>query len=254
LSLISYLVFCLLDSKLDKQTHETNIQSPEEQFKLSDIGKLLTDPSYLFIAALCVTFYSAVFPFMKFAPDLIQNKFGVDATIAGMIVSILPFGTILFTPLFGKMIDKKGRATSVMIFGSVLLIVVHLMFAFLPTSVVFAYIPMFILGIAFSLVPAAMWPALAKIVPEYRLGTAYGLTFTIQNIGLMIFPYLIGVVVEKTNVGVAEKIKQGIPAVYDYTYTSLMLAVLGVAGMVFAFLLKRADKKSGYGLELPNQT
>ena len=137
-----------------------------------------------------------------------------------------------------------------MIYGSLLLIAVHLMFSL---TTITPYIPMFILGVGFSLVPAAMWPSLAKIVEEKRLGSAYGLMFSIQNIGLWLFPMLIGWVLDMSNPGVALKIAAGEAATYDYTNPVLMLALLGVVGLVFAFLLKRADRKQGLGLELPSK-
>ena len=199
---------------------------------------------------LCVLFYSAVFPFMKYAPDLMINKFSVAPTLAGDISSILPFGTLLFTPLFAYFCDYKGKSASLMIYGSILVIGVHLMFAFTNVT---PYIPMFILGIAFSLVPAAMWPAVTKIVETNKIGTAYGAMFTIQAIGLMLFPWLIGLVLDRSNPGVAEILAAGGTAVYNYTRALIMLALLGIAGLVFSWLLKREDLTSGYGLEEPNK-
>jgi MFS family permease len=160
------------------------------------------------------------------------------------------FGTIIFTPLFGWFADNKGKSASIMIFGSLLLIFVHLSLSLTRMT---PYIPMFLLGIAFSLIPAAMWPSVAKIVDESRLGTAYGLMFSIQNLGLWAFPILIGVVLDRSNPGVtAELVAKG-EAVYNYTNPILMLSALGIFGLVFAFLLRREDKTSGYGLEQPNR-
>jgi len=177
------------------------------------------------------------------------NKFGVAPTLAGDIASILPFGTIIFTPIFAYICDYKGKSASLMIIGSLLLVIVHLTFA---TTSLTPYIPMFILGVAFSLVPAAMWPAVAKIVETNKIGTAYGTMFTIQAFGLMIFPYLIGVVLDYSNPGVAENIAAGGTDTYNYTMPLLMMAVLGILGLILAFMLKKDDKTSGYGLELPN--
>jgi MFS family permease len=241
---ISYLFF---DIRLDRQRR---IDVSEEKFRISDIGKLLTNRSFIFIALLCVTFYSAVFPFIKYAPDLIQNKFGLSMSISSGMTSMVYFGTIIFTPLFGWIADTKGRSAFMMILGSGLLILVHLT---LSLTRIPPYIPMFFLGMAFSLIPATMWPSVAKIVDEPKLGTAYGLMFSIQNIGLWAFPILIGMVLDRSNPGVtAELVAKG-EAVYNYTIPILMLAVLGIFGLVFAFLLKREDKTSGYGLEQPNK-
>ena len=246
--LLTFIIYMFYDKKIDAQLDSAE-DAEDEAFRLADIGKLLTNRSFIFIALLCVTFYSAVFPFVKYAPDLLSNKFGMDTDLAGKITSILPFGTILFTPLFGTFTDKRGKSASLMIYGSILLILVHLMFAL---TTITPYVPMFLLGVAFSLIPAAMWPSVAKIVPENRLGTAYGLMFSIQNIGLWAFPMLIGKVLDLSNPNVTPEGLAAGTAAYDYTNPILMLTILGVFGMIFAFLLKREDKVSGYGLELPN--
>lgn len=246
IGLVAFLVYTFFDSRYDKHARHEETGEPEEPFRISDIWGILKNPAYIFIALLCVTFYSAVFPFLKYAPDLMVNKYGVDVKLSGDIPSILPFGTILFTPLFGWIADKKGKLATLMIIGSFLLIVVHLLFALTSIS---PFIPMFILGIAFSLVPAAMWPSLARIVEQRRLGTAYGLTFTIQNVGLGGFGWLIGYVLDASNPGVAATKAAGGTAIFDYTYPLLMLACLGAIGLIFAFLLKRADKVGGFGLE-----
>ena len=250
IGLLTFVVYMFYDVKIDRQIHFKLEKDPTEEFKISDLGKLLSNKSFLYITLLCVTFYSAVFPFVKYAPDLLSNKFGMDSTLAGKITSILPFGTILFTPLFGLLTDNKGKSASLMVYGSVLLVLVHLMFALTTIS---PYIPMFLLGVAFSLIPAAMWPSVAKIVPENRLGSAYGLMFSIQNIGLWAFPILIGKVLDISNPLVTPETLKAGTAVYDYTNPVLMLTVLGVLGVVFAILLKREDKVSGYGLDLPNK-
>jgi len=245
IAFISFIFYTVMDMKFDKRKSE-NAPDDEvvEKLSLKDIGALFTNRSFIFVVLLCVTFYSAVFPFLGYAPDFLVNKFGFTEKASGMVTTILPFGTIFFTPIFGWFCDKKGRSASIMILGSLILVVVHLVFSL---TTILPYIPLFFLGVAFSLVPAAMWPSVAKIVDENRLGTAYGLMFTIQNYGLMLFPYFIGVVLDKTNKGVAE----GDPL--NYNWAILMLAFLGVLGIVFALLLKREDKTSGYGLELPNK-
>ncbi len=250
IGLLTFLVYTIWDVRFDRRVEERMETDPTEQFRFSDLLDLITNRSFIYISMLCVLFYSAVFPFMKYAPDLMINKFGVAPTLAGDISSILPYGTLIFTPLFAWYCDYKGRSASLMIYGSLLLVVVHLTFA---VTNITPYVPMFILGIAFSLVPAAMWPAVTKIVPTRRIGTAYGAMFTVQAVGLMLFPWLIGLVLDATNPGVAETISAGGNAVYDYTQVLFMLAVLGILGLLFSWLLKREDKTSGYGLEEPNK-
>ncbi len=245
---VFFVAYVFIDLKLDRQ-RKIDVKE-EERFRIADIGKLLVNKSFIYITLLCVTFYSAVFPFIKYAPDLLHNKFGLTISKASTITSMVYFGTILFTPLFGWFADNKGKSASIMIFGSLLLILVHLSFSL---TMITPYIPMFVLGIAFSLIPAAMWPAVAKIVKESRLGTAYGLMFSIQNLGLWAFPILIGTVLDRSNPGVtAELVAKG-EAVYNYTNPVLMLSALGLVGLAFALLLRREDKTSGYGLEQPNK-
>lgn len=260
---LSYLIF---DIKLDRQVKEAGGEE-EEKFRLADLGKLLKNTSFIWITLLCVAFYSAVFPFIQYAPDLMVNKFGFtyelpDLSNAGIwetivawltngpkVVALIPIGTILFTPLFGWVVDKKGRAASLMILGSCLLIFAHLTLSVFQ-NVVLGYLGLLSLGVAFSLVPAAMWPSVAKIVAENRLGTAYATMFTIQNWGLGLFFWGIGKVLDLTNADNLEAIKAK-EAVYDYTIPILMLVVLGVISIFLAFRLKISDKKQGFGLELP---
>ena len=251
IALLAFLVYTLFDLKLDKQINKVNLLSKDEVFHMNDLIKLVTNRSFIFVTLLCMTFYSAVFPFQSFSADFILNKFGVLPEMSGKIASLLSVGTIFFTPLVGLFVDKKGRSATLMIFGSILIVLVHLSFALTMISP----IPlMIILGIAFSLVPAAMWPSVAKIVDEKRIGSAFGTMFAIQNLGLWAFPLLIGIVLDKTNPGVRpEDVANGL-ASYNYDYAILMLAFLGVLGVVFALLLKREDKKAGYGLELPSNT
>ena len=251
--LATFIVYNVMDVKLDKE-ETIDLSDEEEEFKLKDIAKLLTNKAFIYIAILCVLFYSAVFPFMKYAPDLMVNKFGVLAAKAGDIPGLLPIGSMILTPIFGLYLDYRGKSASIMLLGSLLLIGVHLGFAFGSASPVLAIGLMIILGIAFSLVPAAMWPAVPKIVKEQYLGSAYALIFYIQNIGLWLFPMIIGTTLESSNPGVTEQIKNGIEAYYDYTNPMLIFAVTGFLGLIFAFLLKREDKIKGYGLELPNKT
>jgi len=204
-----------------------------------------------------VLFYSAVFPFIKFATNLIVQKFSVTDTFAGYIPALLPFSALLLTPLFGGISDKKGKAASIMIMGSVLLVFVHLLFS-IPSlnSFPIAIGLVILLGIAFSLVPSAMWPSVAKIIPHSKLGTAYAMIFWVQNIGLMLVPLLIGFVLDKYCViGSITKIVDGKEqhlTQYNYTIPMLIFAFFGFLAIGFAYLLKVEDKKKGYGLEKPN--
>ncbi len=276
IGLILFIVYTIMDSKLDKQLKDDAIE--EDPFQLSDLKLIITSKGFWYIAILCLLFYSAVFPFYKFSSGLMVNKFGVDPGTAGDIPSILPFGTILLTPLFGYVYDKIGKGASIMILGAGLLVIVHTIF-YIPSltetwTAIFAVV---LLGIAFSLVPSAMWPSVPKIIPDKQLGSAYALIFYVQNIGLMLVPILLGVVLDKTNPGVNEKTEaaieafrdSGVPAseiadkvqelrvigeipMFDYSSTWLIFVGLTIAAVVFGFLLKAEDKKKGYGLEKPN--
>lgn len=243
-----FLFYTIIDYRYDKQAIVETEE--EEQFRMVDVLDLLKNRSFIYISLLCVTFYSAVFPFIKFAPDLIQNKFGLSVSLSGNITSVVYYANVLFTPLFGLYTDLRGRSASLMILGSLLLVLIHLS---LSLTMLTPYVPMAVLGITFSLIPAAMWPSVAKIVKESKLGTAYGLMFSIQNLGLWAFPILIGKVLDSSNPGVTPELVANGQAAYDYTNPILMLAGLGILGLIFAFLLRREDKTSGYGLEQPNK-
>ncbi len=200
--LVAFFYYNTMDRKLDKQLGEEakDNDSSEDEFKISDLGVILGNRGFWLIALLCVLFYSAVFPFYKYGPDLMVNKFGVSEDWAGFLPGLVPFGTMLLTPLFGGIYDKKGRGADIMILGAVLLIVVHLIF-YIPfiTSVYAAFFNVLILGVAFSLVPSAMWPSVPKIIPEKQLGSAYAIIFLIQNVGLWGIPLLVGIVLNSTN-------------------------------------------------------
>lgn len=248
IALLFFLVYSIFDYRIDRQISEQGRLKQEDMFHLSDLVKLVTNKSFIYVTLLCMTFYSAVFPFQSFAPDFFLNKFGVSQAMSGKIASVLSIGTAIFTPLVGILVDRKGRSASLMILGSLMLVGIHLCFAFTYISPVFL---MVMLGIAFSLVPAAMWPSVAKIVDEKRIGSAYGTMFAVQNLGLWAFPLLIGAILDSTNPGITPDMVAAGKAVYNYTTAIVMLAFLGVIGLVFALLLKREDKVSGYGLELP---
>ena len=197
IGLIAFLVFCVMDRKLDASIVNLE-EEKEEPFRIKDILSIVTNKGFWLIATLCVLFYSAVFPFLKYATSLMINKYNVAPELAGNIPAILPFGTILLTPLFGGIYDKKGRGATIMIIGASLLILVHAMFSMPFLNVWwFAASLMIVLGIAFSLVPSAMWPSVPKIIPQNKLGTAYALIFWVQNIGLSLVPLLIGTVLDK---------------------------------------------------------
>ncbi len=257
IGLIAFFIYTFMDKKLDASQAEydkqNNITNEEESFKITDIFKIITNRGWWYIAILCVLFYSAVFPFLKYAADLMVNKFGVDESLAGTIPAMLPFGTILLTPLFGNLYDHKGKGATIMLIGSLLLIFVHSMFSipFLNHWII-AIILIIILGIGFSLVPSAMWPSVPKIIPENQLGTAYSLIFWVQNWGLMGVPALIGWVLDKYCI-TGQKVVEGVTVnTYNYTIPMLIFTSLGILALVFAFLLKAEDRKKGYGLELPN--
>mgnify|MGYP006275695073 CR=1 FL=1 len=194
--LLIFLLYTLLDLKIDRQIKETIPHDAEDEFRWADLKFLATNRTFIFITLLCVTFYSAVFPFVKYAPDLLMNKYDLGRQLSGNISSILMYGTIFLTPLFGWIADYKGKSASLMYLGSALLIIAHSMFAW---TMIPPWIPIFILGVAFSLVPAAMWPAVTKIVGENKIGTAYGAMFSVQNLGLWALPILIGVVLDSSN-------------------------------------------------------
>jgi len=199
-------------------------------------------PSFWYVSLLCVTFYSAVFPFQSYAPDILVQKFGYTVTAAGHYTSALIFGTMIFTPILGWFVDHKGKRATLMILGALLLIPSHLLLGYTHFPPV---VPIFAVGVALSLVPAALWAAIPMMVPESRLGTAFGVVGYVQNVGLMLFPYLAGRIADAHTVTSAA----GEPVV-DYTSTMLMFVVLGVAGFVFALLLKWADGRRTDGVSI----
>ncbi len=253
---LTFLIYTFMDAKLDKQTGEsTKVTDPEDEFKFSDLGKILSNPGFLTIAGLCVLFYSAIFPFQKFAAEMLTSKLGVSPDVGSSIFSWFPIGAMALTPVIGFFLDKKGLGATLMFFGALLLIVSHLIFALVPQDVFnmpIAIITIVILGTAFALVPASMWPSIPKIIEEKLLGSAYGLIFWIQNIGLMAVPMLIGWALSASNPGVAEAIAQGQNVTYDYTVPEFIFAGFGVLAMILALILRILDKKKGYGLDLPN--
>ena len=219
IGLIAYIVYIRMDIKLEAS--EAHIEKEEEPFKMADVLSIISNKGFWLIALLCVLFYSAVFPWIKFATDLVINKYQVNPDLAGLIPSVLPLGTLFLTPFFGNLYDKKGKGASIMIIGAVLLIFVHGIFS-IPflNNWILAMAVTVVLGIALSLVPSAMWPSVPKIIPEKQLGTAYALIFWIQNWGLMGVPLLIGVVLSASNPTVSQA-KVVVKAAITETYTQL---------------------------------
>lgn len=324
IALIMFIVYFFMDKKLDEQTHAE--EEKDDPFKISDLGQILTSSGFWLVALLCVLYYSAIFPFQKYAVNMLQcnltltppaddsfwasssvtliqyvimiivavaafaSNFAKNSSIriltiitaiialiaycvmgymrqsASSIFAVFPLLAVGITPILGKYVDYKGKAASMLVLGSVLLIVCHLTFAFvLPefkgsnlAGVCVAYLTILVLGASFSLVPASLWPSVPKLVDAKIIGSAYALIFWIQNIGLWLFPLLIGKVLDSTNPQIVEAVANGsmspeVAAVsYDYTWPLVMLAALGVAALMLGLVLKVIDRKKGLGLELPN--
>jgi len=243
--LIAYLYYCTMDRRLDKeQGKQESSQNDDEQFHFSDMLLTIKNPGFWLITLLCLFYYSALYPFLDFATKLMISKYGVDAGLAGLIPAILPFTSIVLTPLFGGWCDKKGRGATMMVVGSVMLTAVLIVFAMPGKSSALAVTLMCVLGIAFSLLPAALWPAVPKIVPMKQLGTSYSIIYYIQNIGLMLIPVLIGKVLERNTVG--EQV--------DYTMSLVIFAIIGMCAILTAAALLWLDRRRHYGLEDPNIT
>jgi MFS family permease len=251
IGLLSFITFVVMDTKRDKQdAAEATDEDKEEPFRVRDILDIIKLKGFWYVALLCVLFYSAVFPFLKYAPNLMINKFGISQSLSGLIPSILPFGTILLTPFFGNLYDRKGKGATIMVIGAIMLVFIHAMFSipFLDNWLIALFLVV-LLGIAFSLVPSAMWPSVPKIIPENKLGTAYALIFWVQNWGLMGVPYLIGKVLNAyCQTGITP---EGKPT-FDYTLPMIIFTCFGILALVISLLLKREDRIKGYGLEQPN--
>ena len=253
LGMLCFIIFSIYDKKLDRQLHE-NLTDSESSFSIKDIASIIKNPGFWMIAILCVLFYSAVSPFTKFATDLMVNKFSVDAKWAGAIPAMIPFGCIILSPLFGRIYDKAGHGADLMIFGACLITLVHTVFA-LPFvhSWIIAVALMILLGIGYALVPAAMWPSLARIMPEKQFGTAIALTYYIQNIGLWGIPVLIGYLLDKYCItGVRITDGKEIPS-YDYALPMTVFVIICMLAIIVAIALKKLDRIKGYGLQMPNE-
>lgn len=325
IAVIMFVVYFFMDRKLDAQTGEA--EEKDDPFRLSDLGKIFSSGVFWVVALLCVLYYSAIFPFQKYAVNMLQcniafetlpaDSFWHSTTVtilqyivmlvvavmafmsnfakskktsttllmvavvallvycymayerqsAESIFAVFPLLAVGITPILGNFLDNKGKGATMLMFGSLLLIICHLTFAFvLPLfkgnnagGIVVAFATILVLGASFSLVPAALWPSVPKLVDSKVIGSAYALIFWIQNIGLWLFPLLIGKTLTATNPDITEAVAKGTMSAaeasvsYDYAYALVMLAVLGGFALLFGFVLKMLDKKHGYGLELPNK-
>lgn len=246
IGLISFICYAVMDKKLDAQGAE---EEKDDPFRISDLGKILSSKVFWLVALLCVLYYSAIFPFQKYAINMLQCNLGYTSEQAGLVFFVFPLGAAAITPFLGNYLDRKGKGASMLMLGAVLMILCHLSFALLlpaTESVLLAYLSIILLGISFSLVPAALWPSVPKLVDGKLLGSAYAVIFWIQNIGLYAFPMIIGSVIQSSNPGVTN------PLEYNYTVPMLVFASLGVLALLLGFWLKAEDKKKGYGLEEPN--
>lgn len=246
IGLICFIVYGFMDKKLDAQGVE---EEKDDPFKVSDIGKILSLKMFWIVALLCVLYYSAIFPFQKYAINMLQCNLNFTAEQAGMVFFVFPLGAAAVTPFLGNFLDRRGKGASMLILGALLMVICHLVFAFVvpaTQSVIITYAAIILLGISFSLVPAALWPSVPKLIDDKLIGSAYALIFWIQNIGLYAFPMIIGSVLRSSNPGVTDPLK------YNYTVPMLVFASLGVIALILGFLLKALDKKKGYGLEQPN--
>jgi MFS family permease len=233
-SFVLFLIYLMIDRNVDAAIEG----GTEEKIAFRDITKL--GPAFWIISFLCVTFYSAVFPFTSHATRFLQMKFNMSAAMGGRYTSYIMTASMIFTPILGLFVDKFGHRGKLMIVGSLLIVPAHLL---LGLTYVHPAVGFILLGCAFSLVPSALWPAVPILVREKFLGTAYGIIGWVQNIGLTVFPALAGIIVDK----------QGDNVVQGYTNMEWMFASLSIAGLVFAIMLLVVDRRYGTGLELPTK-
>ena len=242
--LINYIVFSIMDTRLDKELiaagEATEEKSPEDEFHVSDLRQIFTSKMFWLVALLCVLYYSAIFPFQRYAPNFLEVTLNVDAATASQLFSCFPILAMCLTPLLGLLLDYKGKGASMLMIGAVIMIVCHLSFAFLLPVFPhkwFALLLIVVLGVSFSLVPAALWPSVPKVIDEKVLGSAYCLIFWVQNIGLCLVPLLIGAVLNSTG---------------GYLMPMIIFSSFGILAFIFSLLLKIEDRRKGFGLELPN--
>ena len=248
IGLIGFITYSFMDRKLEKQMG-SNGEVKDDPFKISDLKYIFSSKVFWLVALLCVLYYSAIFPFQKYANNMLQCNLGITAEQAGQIFFVFPLGAAVITPILGNYLDRKGKGATMLIWGAILMIICHLTFAFiLPAtgSALIAYSAIVLLGISFSLVPASLWPSVPKLVDNRLLGSAYAVIFWIQNIGLYAFPMIIGAVLAASNPGVEN------PLEYNYTVPMLVFASLGGLALIIGIALKALDAKKHYGLELPN--
>ena len=244
IGLINFIIFGIMDRKFDTQLVQAGLateeKSPEDEFHISDLGAIFKSKMFWIVALLCVLYYSAIFPFQRYATNFIEETLRIPNDEAAHLFSIFPMLAMVLTPVLGIFLDKVGKGASMLMAGACVMIVCHLSFAFLLPVLPykwFATLLIVVLGVSFSLVPAALWPSVPKIIDEKILGSAYCLIFWVQNIGLCLVPVLIGNLREATG---------------GYLVPMIVFAAFGVLAFVFSILLKKEDKKKGYGLELPN--
>ena len=243
--LLNFFVFTIMDSKFDKQLvaigEATDMHDPEEEFHVSDLGKIFSSKMFWIIALLCVLYYSAIFPFQRFATNFLEETLMISNAEASGLFKWFPILAMVLTPFLGMFIDYKGKGASMMMVGAIIMVICHSVFAFvlpLYPEKWLALLTILVLGVSFSLVPASMWPSVPKIIDEKILGSAYCLIFWVQNIGLCLVPMLIGTLRVATN---------------GYMVPMVVFASFGVIAFVLSLALKVEDKKKGYGLELPNK-
>ena len=268
IGLINFLVFNVMDAKLDRQMGDARgNEAPAEEFKVSDIKNIFGSKMFWIIALLCVLYYSAIFPFQRYATNFLECTLSIPTESAANLFRWFPILAMVLTPFLGSFIDHVGKGASMLMYGALIMIICHLTFAFvlpLYPKEWFALLIIVVLGVSFSLVPASLWPSVPKIIDERYLGSAYSLIFWIQNFGLCFVPKIIGNVLDSTNPGVAQlreqanaQLAQGIQAVvpaYDYTVPMVIFASFGVLAFILGLWLKTEDRAKGYGLELPNIT
>ena len=241
IGLLFYTIFVVMDSKFDKQLEaagELTTEENEEEFKFKDLGKIFSSKMFWLVALLCVLYYSAIFPFQRYAPDFLNTT--LDIENGAQLFSCFPILAMVLTPFLGGFIDKKGKAASMLMLGSLIMIACHLSFAFLLPAFPSQWLAVtlvVVLGVSFSLVPAALWPSVPKIIDNRILGSAYCIIFWIQNIGLFAVPMLIGNVLDKTG---------------GYTLPMVIFSSFGVLALLFSLWLKKENKKQNFGLEEPN--
>lgn len=276
IGLINFIVFSLMDVKLDKQLKAANgslqEEASEDEFHVSDLKAIFTSKMFWIIALLCVLYYSAIFPFQRYATNFLECTLGIESSAAANLFRWFPILAMVLTPFLGSFIDYKGKGASMLMYGALIMIICHLSFAFLLPAFPnkwFALLLIVVLGVSFSLVPASLWPSVPKVIEPKILGSAYSLIFWIQNIGLCFVPKIIGNVLDSTNPGIADARSKAAEAIangtmeasalhtnhslmYNYTTCMIIFASFGIIAFVMGIWLKIEDKKKGYGLELPN--